>query len=259
MQRRLGILDHQQTGGAESDHALADFRADRAAAAGDDDRLAGNEGLQPAVVDTDARPQQQVLDRDRRKLHRLPAGVERWQLTHGQAELARPDQQRFRPRFRRQRRRRQDDARHDGAAAGEIGDHAFEIVDIAQHRNAADRLAAVGRGRRQHADRPDFLHRAAFDRAQQNFGIGGASEHQSRRRVGDLGALQRARVVEIAVGDTRAAEEKHLQQPVQQDGDLAEEERAVDVGRDQHVIEREQRHRQDGRQCGRYRRDRGRR
>ena len=38
VQRRLGILHHQQAGGAEDQHALADFRADRAAAAGDDDR-----------------------------------------------------------------------------------------------------------------------------------------------------------------------------------------------------------------------------
>ena len=83
--------------------------------------------------------------------------------------------------------------------------------------------------------------------AQQHLGVGGAAEHQRRRRVGDLGALQRARVMEIAVGDARAAEEEHLQEPVEQDGDLAEEERAVDVGRDQHVVEREQRHRQHGR------------
>ena len=40
MQRRLGILDHEQPRGAERDDPVADFRADRAAAAGDDDRLA---------------------------------------------------------------------------------------------------------------------------------------------------------------------------------------------------------------------------
>ena len=145
VQRRLGILDHQQARGAEGDHAIADFRTDRTAAAGDDDRLAAHERLEPAVIDRDARPQQQILDRHRRELHRLPAGVERRQLAHRQAELARPYQKHFRPRLRRQRRRRQDDARHPRAAAGEIGDHAFEIVDVAQHRNAADRLAAVGR------------------------------------------------------------------------------------------------------------------
>src|SRR5674476_132875 len=79
---------------------------------------------------------------------------------------ARPEALLIRARFRRERRRCQHDARHLGAATGKIGDHAFEVINIAQHRNAADRLAAVGRGRRQDADRPDFFHRAAFDRAQ---------------------------------------------------------------------------------------------
>src|ERR1017187_6587131 len=52
--------------------------------------------------------------------------------------------------------------------------------------------------------------------------------------------------MEIAVGDARAAQQKHLQEPVQQDGDLAEEERAIDVRRDQHIVNREKRHRQYG-------------
>ena len=43
VQRRLGIFDHQQAGGAEGDDTIADFRADRAAAAGDDDRFAADE------------------------------------------------------------------------------------------------------------------------------------------------------------------------------------------------------------------------
>ena len=127
------------------DHAVADFRADRAAAAGHDNRLAADEGFEPAVVDLDAGAQQQVLDRDRGELHRLPAGVERRQLAHGEAELAGAHQHRFRPCLRRQRRGRQHDARDDGVAAGEIGDHALEVVDVAEHRHAADRLAAVGR------------------------------------------------------------------------------------------------------------------
>ena len=70
MQRRLRILDHQHALGAEGQHALADFRADRAAAAGDDDRLAADELLKPLIIDLHARPQQQILDRDRRQLHR---------------------------------------------------------------------------------------------------------------------------------------------------------------------------------------------
>ena len=70
VERGLGILHDQQARGAERHDAVADFRADRAAAAGDDDRLALQELSQPAVVDLHARPQQQILDRHRRELQR---------------------------------------------------------------------------------------------------------------------------------------------------------------------------------------------
>ena len=43
------------------------------------------------------------------------------------------------------------------------------------------------------------------------------------------------------------ARKNDLQEPVQQDGDLAEEESAVDVGRQQHVVEHEEGQRQDRR------------
>ncbi len=52
--------------------------------------------------------------------------------------------------------------------------------------------------------------------------------------------------MEIAIDDARAAQEEHLQEPVQQDGYLAEEKPTVNVGRHQHIVEREQRHRQNG-------------
>ena len=58
--------------------------------------------------------------------------------------------------------------------------------------------------------------------------------------------LEDPRIMEIAVGDAGTAQEEHLQKPVEQDGDLAEEEMAVDVGCDQHVVDREQRDRQHG-------------
>ena len=79
VQRGLGILDHQQPRRAEGDDAIADFRADRAAAAGDDDRLALDEIFQPPVIDLHARPQQQILDIDRREPQRFAAFVERRQ------------------------------------------------------------------------------------------------------------------------------------------------------------------------------------
>ncbi len=203
--------------------------------------------LEPAVVDLDARSQQQIFHRNRRKLHGGAAGIERREMAQIQAELARPNQNRFRPCFRRQRGRRQHRARDARALIAQIADHPLQILDVAQHRNAADGLAAVVARGRQNANRPYLLHRAAFDRAQQDLGVGRAAEDQRRRRVSDFGALDRAAVVEIAIGDARAAQKEHLQEPVEQDGDLAEKELAVDVGRQQHIVEHEQRQREHGR------------
>ena len=76
VQRRLGILDHKQTRGAEGDDAFADFRADGATATGDHDRFAGDKLLEPKIIDFYARPQQQVFDRDRCQLHGGAAGVQ---------------------------------------------------------------------------------------------------------------------------------------------------------------------------------------
>ena len=76
VQRRLGILDDQQPLGAEGDDAVADLGADRAAAAGDDDRPAFQETFQPRIIDLDGRPQQQVLDIDRREPRHLAAIAE---------------------------------------------------------------------------------------------------------------------------------------------------------------------------------------
>ena len=78
-----------------------------------------------------------------------------------------------------------------------------------------------------------------------------ASAARPSTRIGvaslGLGVLQGARVAEIAIGDARPAEERDLQQPVEDDRDLAEEEGAVEIRRQQHVVERQQRHRQNGR------------
>ena len=82
----------------------------------------------------------------------------------------------------------------------------------------------IGARRREDADRPDLLDRAALDRAQQHFGVGGASEDQRRSGLAGARLLPGAGVAEIAVGDPRCAQEHHLQQPVEDDGDLAEEE-----------------------------------
>ncbi len=61
MQSRFGMFDHQKTRCTEGNDALANFRADRAATAGDHDRLSGHEIFQPAVIDLHTWPQQQIF------------------------------------------------------------------------------------------------------------------------------------------------------------------------------------------------------
>src|SRR5580700_418950 len=51
-----------------------------------------------------------------------------------------------------------------------------------------------------------------------------------------------ARIAEITIGKPRSAEEDELQDPIEDDGDLAEEELPEHVGRDQHVIEHQERY-----------------
>ena len=142
--------------------------------------------FQPPVIDLHARPQQQVLDIDRRQPRHLAAVIERRQPAHREAEPARAHQGRFGLGVRLERRRREDHARDDGAALRQIADHALEIVEIAKHRNAADRLPPIGARRRQHADRPDlaaprrFRWRAAAPRRRRR-GRAPASDWPPRR------------------------------------------------------------------------------
>ena len=229
VQRRFGMLDHQQSGRAKCHDAVADLGADRTATAGHDDRFAADKILQPAVIDLHAGPQQKIFNGHRRQLDRGSARVERRHLAHAQAKPACTDQDRFRAGFQCERRRCKDKAPHPIAAAFQIGHDAFKVVDVAEHRNTADRLSAIGSRWRQHAHRPDFLHRAAFDSAQQHLRVGGASENQCGRCIRDLHALQGSRIVEVTVDDPQAAQEKHLQKPVQQDRDFAEKERPVKI------------------------------
>ena len=245
IERRLGILDHQQARGAEGRDAVANLRTDRTAAAGDDDRLALHQRFEARVVDVFARTQQQVLDRDRRQPRRLPA-LQRRQAADDQSQPARPHQDGFGPRLGLERRRRHDHARDRLVAPREISDHVLDIVDPAEHRNVADQLAAVGRRRRQHPDRPQMLDGAAFNAAQQDFGIRRAADQKRRRGSLGPGMVAHARIAEIAIGKAQAAQEEHLEKPVEDDGDLAEEERrlkirrrqpAMNVGRDKNIIQ----------------------
>ena len=101
-------------------------------------------------------------------------------------------------------------------------------------------------------DRPQPLDRAAFDAAQQDFGIRGAADQQRRRGVLGPGMMPRPRIAEIAIGEAQRAQEEHLEKPEEDDGDLAEKERrlniwrhrrAVNVGRDKNIVQHQQRER----------------
>ena len=105
IERRLGILDHQQPRGAERHDAVADLRADRTAAAGDDHRLALHQGFQTRVVDLHAGTQQQVLDRDIGQARRVTA-LQRRQAADDQPQPARPHQHGLGMRVGFERRRR---------------------------------------------------------------------------------------------------------------------------------------------------------
>ena len=120
----------------------------------------------------------------------------------------------------------------------------LEVIEVADHRNAADRLAAIREGRRQDADRAHLTGGAALDRAQQDLGIGRAAEHQARNGVAFARVVLGADMAEVPVGDARSRQECDLQEPVEQDRGLAEEVRAIERGRDQHIVEHEQRDRQ---------------
>ncbi len=244
VQGRFRILDDQQPAGAEIDDAIADLGADRAAAAGDDDGLAGDEVLETPIIDLHARPQQQIFDIDRRQPQRFLAGVERRHPAGGETEPARQHQHRFRMQVRTERARRQHQPADANALRPQRDDGRFKIGEETAHRNAAQLLALIGRRRRQNSDRLNFLTAPLSIGAQQHFSIGGAPGHQRRNCIGTFDLLLRARMPEQAVGDARAAEEKHLQQPIERDRNFAEEEGAVERRIQQDVIEHQQRNRQ---------------
>ncbi len=246
VKRRFGMLDHQQPRGAEGRDAVANLRTDRAAAAGDDHRLALHQRFEPRVVDLLARPQQQVFDGDIGQPRHV-AAFERRQAADEQAEPLGPHQDRFGVRLGFECRRGHDDPRNRLSASGIIAHHVLDIVEPAEHRHVADRLAAVRGRRRQHADRPKLLDCAALDRAQQHLRVGGAADQQRRRRSFGPGMAANARVAEIAIAETERAQREHLEKPVEHDGDAAEQHRrlAVRCRENEGIVEHDERYRQN--------------
>ena len=245
IERRFRMFDHQHSRRAEGRNALADLGPDRTAAAGHDDGLALHQRFQPCIVDLLAGTQQQILDRDIRQPRRV-AALHRGHPADDQPEPLRTHQHRFGMRVRLECRRRHHRALDRLFTVLEIADHGLDVVGPAEHRNVADRLAAIGRRRRQHADRPDPLDGAVLDPAQHDFRIGRTSDQQRRRRIVGTRLMTGPRVPKIAVAEAQRAEEEHLEKKVEDDGDAAEEHGVVSFRRnkDGGVIQHHQRNRQ---------------
>ncbi|GJE45244.1 hypothetical protein AEGHOMDF_4438 [Methylobacterium soli] len=247
VQRRLGTLHHQDGARPEGDRAGADLRPDRAAAARDDDAGAGEEALQPRPVDRDGRAQEQVLDLERRQLGVAHPLAEADDAGERQAEAAGAGDEVVGLGLRRQRARRCHEAPHRLAALGEVAHHPLEIREAAEHRHPAHHLPGLVGAGRQDALGAELAHRARFDGAQQHLDVAAPPEEQRRHRGAARARLPGAGIFEVAEGEAGAAEQEDLQHPVEDDRDLAEEVEAVEVGRDQHVVEHQKRQRQHAR------------
>src|SRR3954469_3354280 len=139
-------------------------------------------------------------------------------------------------RFRLERGWRHYQAGDGLLTVGKIADNVLEIVKPAQDRGIADQLTAIGPRRRQQTNRPQSLNRTIFDAPQQDFDISSTTYQQGRRSVFLSSMTQRPGITEITIGETGGAQEKHLQQPIKDDGNLAEKERAVNVRSDKNII-----------------------
>ena len=122
---------------------------------------------------------------------------------------------------------------------------ALDLGEQAEHGHAADRLAEIVGARRQDAGRAQIAHRAGLHRADHHLDLDAAPQQQRRQRGLAHRLMARARVLEVAIGQPRPAEQRVLHQPVEGDRDLAEEEGAVEVRREQDVVDDQQAQRQD--------------
>ncbi len=146
-------------------------------------------------------------------------------------------------------RRRHHDPRDRFAAPVIVANHVLDIIDTAKHRNIAYRLTAIGGRRGQHADRPEMLDRTALDPAQQDFGIGGAADHQRGQCSFGAGEAANTRIAEIAIAEAQRAQRKHLEKPVENDSYPAKEHRCLSAWRheNKNIIQNHQRERQNRR------------
>ncbi len=142
MERRFGILQHQQARGAIANDAMADLGADRTATAGDDDGLAGDRPRRQMLIDGDARPKQEVFDVDWGEADRF-AGIERRQAAGADTKPPGLHQRLFGLCLGAQGRRHEDDAADANAAGLEIGNGAFDLIGRADDLDAAQNLAAI--------------------------------------------------------------------------------------------------------------------
>jgi hypothetical protein len=90
-------------------------------------------------------------------------------------------------------------------------------------------------------DRPRPLDGAALDTPQKT-SASAPRRIQRRRRIHGARLVAGAGVAVPAIGQAHPGEREHLHEPVDHDGGVVEEEGAVDVGREEDVVEHQQRH-----------------
>src|SRR5437588_9146785 len=96
--------------------------------------------------------------------------------------------------------------------------------------------------------------RATFNAPQEYLRIRGTADQKSRRCSLTPGVITGPRIAEISIGKTQSTQKEYLEEPVENDSDLAEKERRLEVrcrqcsrddGRDKNIVHHQQRYRQD--------------
>ena len=190
--------------------------------------------------------QEQVLDLKRGEFRVAHALSQARDPHQGQAEAAGAGDEHVRMRLRHQGARGRHQAADVNAALVEVLDHVVEIREGAEHRHAADGLPQILAPVGQDAPGLGLLHRPRFDGPQEHLDVAAAPEQQGRGAGVALQGMAGAGVFHVAEGQPRTPEERHLNQPVEGDRDLAEEVEPEELRRDKHVIGDQKREGQHG-------------
>src|SRR5260370_812559 len=88
--------------------------------------------------------------------------------------------------------------------------------------NATPPVTMVGYGRRQQADRPDACNGDDLDCREEKLGVRWAADQKVRGGMLRVGGVAHPRIAKISTSEAQGAQEKHLQEPVKNDGEFAQ-------------------------------------